>query len=252
MSPSVFRLANSSQGTRLRRYKLIKYLKDYDIKKILECGCGAGAYSSALNSIAESIYAFDLNYALVRIANSHVKRVRFFIADIQNVPIRNNAFDAVIAADIIEHLSKPDNAIRNIYNLLKTGGILILTVPSKGWGRLYRLLFMRKEDIGHHKLYDANEIKDIFEKEGFYLIRHNKIQNIISAFLDTLIAKISIIIFGKYIVLHSEMAVKTANNRLLSGTYCFLNMIIYPLIVFFEWIFPSNWKTEQLAVFIKK
>ncbi len=74
---SVINLANSSQGTRLRRYQIRQCLRKYNIKKILDCGCGIGIYSKMLSQIAESVYGFDINPKLILITSQMLKMLIF-------------------------------------------------------------------------------------------------------------------------------------------------------------------------------
>jgi SAM-dependent methyltransferase len=220
-------------------------------KKVLECGCGVGVYSVELARIADSVYSFDLNPSLVKVASSQVKGPVFFTADIDNPPLKDGLFDAVIIADIIEHLRSPHVVIQRLYDILADQGVLIGTVPSKRWDILYKLLFMKKEDIGHYWLYSKSELKEVFEKGGFRLVQHRMIQTVISAFLDALVARLSMVAFGRDKVLHSEMTLSTSDSTVLSFLYRFLNQALYPLMIFLESIIPERWKVEHLIVFRK-
>jgi SAM-dependent methyltransferase len=51
------------------------------------------------------------------------------ISDITNIPEPDASFDAVMCIEVLEHLSDPIQAIRELTRLLKPGGHLILTAP---------------------------------------------------------------------------------------------------------------------------
>jgi 2-polyprenyl-3-methyl-5-hydroxy-6-metoxy-1,4-benzoquinol methylase len=51
------------------------------------------------------------------------------VADAFNLPFNNQTFDCIIASEIIEHVYNPALFVQQLMNLLKTGGILILTTP---------------------------------------------------------------------------------------------------------------------------
>jgi len=232
--------------------QVVRQLNNYRVGSVLECGCGVGAYSEVLQNKASPLCSFDINIKLVTIARTHVKKAKFFVASVESLPFRGKCFDTVIATDIIEHLGYPELAIQNIRSVLKDGGTVIATAPSKAWNRIYALLSMRKEDIGHYNICGIAQWEDAFIKEGLYLFKYRRIQSFLSAFIDSLVAKLCLMIFGNSKVLHSEMATETARHAFLGVIYLIFNRFIYPLLVFFELILPQCCKTEYLMVFKKK
>ncbi len=63
------------------------------------------------------------------------------VGDIHNIPIPNNSEDAVICNAVLEHVFDPIRAVREIYRILKPGGVLLIQIPStypyhgnKGYG----------------------------------------------------------------------------------------------------------------------
>jgi SAM-dependent methyltransferase len=54
---------------------------------------------------------------------------RFFNVDLQNMTFENNMFDVVLTSDVMEHVRHSEQAHREIFRVLKTGGIYIFTVP---------------------------------------------------------------------------------------------------------------------------
>jgi SAM-dependent methyltransferase len=50
-------------------------------------------------------------------------------ADFQHLAYQDETFDIVIASDVFEHVREDEKGFREIYRVLKRGGIFILTVP---------------------------------------------------------------------------------------------------------------------------
>lgn len=66
------------------------------------------------------------------------------LGDAENLSktLKNKKFDIILATDIIEHLSSPDNMLEGCYEHLKKGGILFLTTPNlASWYNRIFLLF---------------------------------------------------------------------------------------------------------------
>lgn len=51
------------------------------------------------------------------------------VSDITAIPEPENSFDAILCAEVFEHISNPLEALDEFHRLLKAGGILILTAP---------------------------------------------------------------------------------------------------------------------------
>lgn len=52
-----------------------------------------------------------------------------YIAPLDNLPLDDNSFDAVLCTQVLEHLERPGEAVKELYRVLKPGGKLFLTAP---------------------------------------------------------------------------------------------------------------------------
>lgn len=53
-----------------------------------------------------------------------------YICDITNIPEKSETFDLILCAEVFEHLPRPDEAVRELARLLKSGGRLVVTAPQ--------------------------------------------------------------------------------------------------------------------------
>ncbi len=51
------------------------------------------------------------------------------VADIQNLPLKNNCIEAVLCKDVLEHVLEPFKAVDEIYRILNKGGLAFISVP---------------------------------------------------------------------------------------------------------------------------
>lgn len=51
------------------------------------------------------------------------------VSDIIDIPVDDGVFDAILCSEVLEHLEKPELAIKEFSRILKPGGKLILTAP---------------------------------------------------------------------------------------------------------------------------
>ncbi len=51
------------------------------------------------------------------------------VADVYQLPFKNDEFDTVLCVAILEHLEYPRKAISEMHRVLKSGGIILISVP---------------------------------------------------------------------------------------------------------------------------
>lgn len=99
--------------------------------KVLEAGCGVGAQTISLskNSPDALITSIDISEESVREAEQKIKaaglkNVQFKQADIFNLPENFGIFDHIFVCFVLEHLSKPIEALQILKKHLKPGGTI--------------------------------------------------------------------------------------------------------------------------------
>lgn len=55
------------------------------------------------------------------------------VSSLDNLPLEDNAVDAVICTQVLEHVNEPQQVLNELYRVLKHGGALYLSAPQ-GWG----------------------------------------------------------------------------------------------------------------------
>jgi len=98
---------------------------------VLEAGCGVGAQTIALatNSPKALITSIDVSEASVAEARKAVEaagigNVTLRQADIFRLPFPPASFDHVFVCFVLEHLSKPEEALRALKGVVKPGGTI--------------------------------------------------------------------------------------------------------------------------------
>lgn len=52
-----------------------------------------------------------------------------YVSEIDNIPVPDNSFDVALCTEVLEHVPKPIEALKEISRVLKTNGILYLSAP---------------------------------------------------------------------------------------------------------------------------
>src|SRR3984885_12345481 len=110
------------------------------VGKILDYGAGVGQLTRRLVDLQrfDSVSAADI----MRVPSDLRGKVEWIEQDL-NAPLADHAdaFDVVVAAEVIEHLENPRFMIREIFRILRPGGTAIVTTPnSETWRSLIALL----------------------------------------------------------------------------------------------------------------
>lgn len=148
--------------------------------KILDIGCGAGFLAGRLSHMFKNaeVTGIELNEAAAREAGGKCREV--ITGDIQQIPLntagfRENTFDCIILADILEHLIDPWAVVKKIKKALKDDGKVVASLPNIGnYGVIYYLLHGKWEyrdegimDRTHLRFFTLDGIVKMFAEAGF-------------------------------------------------------------------------------------
>jgi len=113
----------------------LNFIKEHDFraKRVLDIGCGNGKYLAFLQSLGLEVSGLDSSPTAVEMANSLLNDSTVVIeADIYGYLLPASTYDLIISIAAIHHGLKSQviNAIKNIYQSLKTGGYCFITLPD--------------------------------------------------------------------------------------------------------------------------
>lgn len=106
---------------------------------VLEAGCGVGAQTVILarNSPKARFTSVDLSAASLEAAGARVRdasleNVTFHRADLFDLPFSEESFDHVFVCFVLEHLSRPREALASLRSRLRPGGTLTVIEGDHG------------------------------------------------------------------------------------------------------------------------
>lgn len=112
--------------------------------RILEAGCGVGAQTVPLarNSLQAMITAVDISDASAAqarrsVAAAGLTNVRVLQGDIFNLPFQPESFDHLFLCFVLEHLSRPVEALRILKDFVKPGGTITAIEGDHGSAYFY-------------------------------------------------------------------------------------------------------------------
>lgn len=112
-----------------------EYLKNIDYNKLLDIGSGTGYLINMLKKYKATaeFYGLDLSEEMINISKSkNIKDAEFILGSANKLPFNDNTFDIVTCIQSFHHYPYPDEAMKEVYRVLKKGGIYILSDTGVG------------------------------------------------------------------------------------------------------------------------
>jgi ubiquinone/menaquinone biosynthesis C-methylase UbiE len=111
-----------------RRFEALEDVTTFKSKTVLDVGCGFGAYSLVAESYGASMsVGIDVNMEYIEKARSSL----IVLADAHALPFRDSCFEIVLMVEVLEHLPREIEVLKEVKRVLRRTGYLLLTVPNK-------------------------------------------------------------------------------------------------------------------------
>lgn len=101
---------------------------------ILDIGCAAGAEIEPFRNRGFRIVGIDYSEEMLRLAHQRfgaLDGVGFCRADAESLPFASASFDQVVCLGVFEYLSTYDRCLKEIKRVLRPGGMVIISVPTR-------------------------------------------------------------------------------------------------------------------------
>lgn len=117
-------------GTRFRA--VLDALDPQAGEEILEVGCGSGYYTRELARLGARVTATEIAPSALAQARRNAGDVaEFRIEDAQRLSFAPASFDKVLLSEVIEHVPEPERAVAEAARVLRPGGVLAVSTPSR-------------------------------------------------------------------------------------------------------------------------
>ena len=140
-------LETSHWWYRNRKTALASWVKTLPVNsKILDAGSASGGNTMLLQSLGFDVSSLEFSDFGCKLQEG--KGINVTQGDLCNMPWGDDAFDAVICMDVLEHIEYDKNAILEISRVLRPNGSFLITVPEDE-----RLWSKHDTAVNHYRRY---------------------------------------------------------------------------------------------------
>jgi ubiquinone/menaquinone biosynthesis C-methylase UbiE len=165
---------------KINLYRLRAVLR-YAGRSILDVGCSTGMYVAYLNASGYEAYGLDLLADREWTQGADRTYVRGMAS---YLPFASQAFNTVIAFEVLEHIPEPDKALAEFHRVCRQN--IILTMPDCEMPEdMLRagMIYAHWRDRTHCNFFTRNSLGNVLEQAGFQVESITHINPILPDFL---------------------------------------------------------------------
>jgi 2-polyprenyl-3-methyl-5-hydroxy-6-metoxy-1,4-benzoquinol methylase len=149
---------------------------------VLDVGCGFAATSERIAQLGNRVVGIEESADAVAVAKTRLTEVvQLDLQKFDDVAreLGDRRFDAIVLADVLEHLAWPTGVLRKYASLLKDDGVVVISLPNVGmWSVRLGLAFGRFHydetgvlDRTHLRFFTRSSALQMIEQAGLEPVR---------------------------------------------------------------------------------
>jgi O-antigen biosynthesis protein len=157
-------------------------------KTVLEIGCGPGSQSKVFRGqLGCNVVGIEIDASRAKEARKYCREVHVANLDTDDLSqlLKEERFDVVVCADVLEHLRDPEAVLRSLKSFLNVNGYLVASIPNVTHvAVVYEMIHGRFEyrtegllDSTHVKFFSCASALSLIESAGYWVAELQKVRS---------------------------------------------------------------------------
>ena len=157
----------------LKRYnKLLDEFEPYrNSNRLLDVGCGRGWFLEEAKNRGWEVFGTEFSKTAISLCES--KGIQMTPGMLNAKSFQTKDFDVITSFEVIEHLNNPNEEVREIYHLLREGGLFYCTTPN--FNSLIRYYLKTNYNViqypEHLTYFTKKTLRSLAKKNGFKCLK---------------------------------------------------------------------------------
>lgn len=134
-------------------HEIFNTCKKYLRGRLIDVGCGSGDFLKIINenNIDCEIHGFDFSSSAIQRCKKNIPKGHFLNGNIYEMAYLDKMFNVIFCIEVLEHLEKPAEVLKEMLRICKRDGIIIITIPNG----------IYDDYIGHLNFWTESEFKEL-------------------------------------------------------------------------------------------
>ena len=147
----------------VQRDHILQWIGPLAGKRILDAGCGVGAFSEPWTR-ANTVVGVDFSEKSLEFAAA--RGLQTLSADLTALPFESGSFDLVVCIGVIQLIENYQPVLAELARVTKPGGMLLVQTLHRG-SLQRKLLGLVERSKKFDRMYEMAELRDEFDRLGF-------------------------------------------------------------------------------------
>lgn len=183
ISPALFAMAD-------RLFNIPRYIDLVNLRrifgdskvKVLEIGCGKGYFAPYFGKIGCEYHGIDIDLEEIRLLRKLKRSKRAIAGDAAALPYKDATYDTIFCNCVIEHIQNDEEVLREAARVLKPGGAMVFTFPTRALKpqgikaflrRHVRLRFLAdRRNLEYFKYDNVHDAEKWYVEKRWHHVRH--------------------------------------------------------------------------------
>lgn len=175
-----------------RRLQMVLQHVDLAGKRILDIGCGVGAFVRRLREFTLEVYGIDIDRDGVIAGSAELPNLGLAVGE--HLPFREATFDVILLHEVLEHVDDDAATLNEARRVLATGGRVVIFVPNRLYPFETHGVFLGKKYVfgniplvnylpgvarnrlvPHARAYTAGGLRRVYRRAGLRPVLHTQV-----------------------------------------------------------------------------